>query len=475
MGVQENKIEHTNIRIVLVLYIIVGLFWLVLVPPFEKPDEIHHFAYIQFIERQNRLPHQILDDDIILQFESHQPPLYYIIDAVAYRIFLRIGLAKTSLNNWIPKINHSFMKDGTRENNIFFFHSENIFSPDSDYPYDVAFIRLLSLFWGGIAIFFIYKTSLIVFHDNSWLAILSASLVAFLPQFLFITSSINNDNLVIAISSICIYYFTKLISENNNVKIINFYILGGLLGIGLISKLPILSLLPLTLLFFAFPKSKPLLERLKYLTAIIIGIITISCWWFIRNLLLYEEILGNHWAVNPNNFNRMVLQRTLFSDYFFSIKSDFWKYVGETFVGRFGFMHIPLPSIIYRFYSLILLVSTIGVLYYIIQKTNTFVKKKYILFFSLAVILALCQLIYLNLTIASPQGRFLFHVLPAFSILCVIGFLGFFILFRGRKLLADFSPPKVSVSLKVITISTLILLVVFNIYIFMDIIIPLYY
>src|SRR5512133_1912545 len=61
---------------ILALYFVACLAYGIVNPPFESPDEIYHFDYIEALLRSHQLP--IAQATIS---EYHQSPLYYLVGA----------------------------------------------------------------------------------------------------------------------------------------------------------------------------------------------------------------------------------------------------------------------------------------------------------------------------------------------------------------------------------------------------------
>ena len=129
------------IGMVLIAFLALGTMWSVCVPAFEKPDEVHHFAYVQFLARERRLPVQAREPDPFLDAELQQPPLYYLVAAALYDSGRAAGLARTDLRTWESRWNRLFMGGHMapgREPN-FFAHAAGEWPPA-----DVLLVRALS-------------------------------------------------------------------------------------------------------------------------------------------------------------------------------------------------------------------------------------------------------------------------------------------------------------------------------------------
>ena len=78
----KDRLQIYGLFIILATFIILGLLYDFTVPFFEKPDELKHFALIQFIQRQSQLP--VVRKGVYQPWdqEGTQPPLYHILAAM---------------------------------------------------------------------------------------------------------------------------------------------------------------------------------------------------------------------------------------------------------------------------------------------------------------------------------------------------------------------------------------------------------
>jgi len=92
------------LAVILACYLVVGTLYAWETPKWQTPDEPAHFNYVQYVAEENRLPvlqagdypHEYLEQIKAarfpqsmsiapLRYESHQPPLYYVLAAIVYR------------------------------------------------------------------------------------------------------------------------------------------------------------------------------------------------------------------------------------------------------------------------------------------------------------------------------------------------------------------------------------------------------
>ena len=317
-----------------------------------------------------------------------------------------------------------FWKRPPRENH-FFHQAGAFFKPDAAFPYDLIALRLLNLVLGAVTILFAYKAALLAFWSGRQLPIVTACLIAFLPQFTFITTTVSNDSLCIALSAIALFLLAKLRFAKDRSLRRDCVVLGVVLGLALLSKLTAMSLLPLALLAVWQVKAS-VGQRWRYLLWVGAGWLPVTIGWFARNAMVYGDWLGRYFIVNPSAFSTEIDSKSLFSPYFGEF---FWRTAGESLVGKFGFMHIDMPTWFYRLWLAAALIGALGILAAAIRWRRESARAADPIDAGVgsvmvsAVTLAVAALIYFNLTISQSQGRLMTHVLPAFAIVLVGGWI----------------------------------------------------
>lgn len=309
-------LQRHGLLIILGIFIILGLLYDFTVPIFEKPDELKHFALIQFIQRQRQLP--VVREDVYQAWdqEGTQPPLYHILAAM--------GAAWLDLTDFQePPRNPHYVDERSfvwreRANNNLYLHA-----PGEVWSIAPVFVaahlgRWLSLLAGLGTILLTYYLARLIFVDNAasgsplqtakseerrltindrlspapahTLPLLAAALVAFIPQFLHVSTAITNDSLSVTITAATLVILALIIRQGASTRYAIY--LGLMLGLGALTKLSLLYLGPLTglvLLIDFYRRRRSLRRLLKY--GLIIGglALALAGWWYWRNWQLYGD------------------------------------------------------------------------------------------------------------------------------------------------------------------------------------------
>ncbi len=396
---------------IFIYFSVISMIFMVVIPPFEAPDEQFHLQYINFVSKYNTLPNQYEDLTNPERHvgEGHQHPLYYIVTGF-FNYFLntdshvRFNLIVNKKHDWkkviegkLPVFNH--INDGVfldREDKILFYC-----------------IRFFSILFSLLNLLFIIKIARLFFKESEYV-FLTCFFVASLPQFIFISSVINNDNLANLLSTICIFLILKD-SKNSNTKASYVY-LGLLIGLGILTKKTLLYLVPVFLI----------IESIKFITnsndrkqtiinslITIIFILLVSSWYFIRNKLIYGDFLATQ--MEFETLKGLINEKSLFSIYFIT---PFVPSFVRSFIGALGWMNLILPLYVYVFYILIFLLSLLG---FIKNGIESLKSNKKLIYSILLTLGCLVGIIYYNLTYNQSQGRFIFPVISVISVLFTIG------------------------------------------------------
>ncbi|GAG30145.1 unnamed protein product, partial [marine sediment metagenome] len=103
---QVVRSKNSLTMLVIVAYLVIGILYAVKTPPWQVPDEPAHYNYIKYLAENSRLPvlqmgdypHDYLEEIKAkhfppemsiepLRYEFHQPPLYYILATIVYKLF----------------------------------------------------------------------------------------------------------------------------------------------------------------------------------------------------------------------------------------------------------------------------------------------------------------------------------------------------------------------------------------------------
>jgi len=186
--------------ILLTAHFLLGILYSVVVPIWEAHDEEGHYAYVRYLATHHALP---LPGEKITEWhdESHQPPLYYLLGALAtFWIDTSEGLSL------VPNPHTQTGQGGVN----LFVHSDEEAFPYRGIPLAVHVTRLVSVSISTLVVAVTYLIGRFICPDREEIAIGAMALNAFWPQFLFVGSVVTNDALVPLFSSLVLLFLLRI-------------------------------------------------------------------------------------------------------------------------------------------------------------------------------------------------------------------------------------------------------------------------
>lgn len=411
------KQERFIIYLILAGYVVLASLYSVVTPIFEASDELWHYPMVKYLADNGlQLPPQDPTNPGPWRQEGSQPPLYYMLGAV-----LTTGI-DTSDMDFIRRQNpHADIgvvrPDGNV--NMMVHRTEAEGFPWRGTVLAVHIIRFFSIALGLGTVLVTYQLAKEIFPDNPLIALGAAALNAFLPMFLFISGSVNNDNLSNLLGNLLTLLIVRLVKIKTLPDWKTYALIGVVAGCGLLAKLNIGFLIPLVglallIVSWRFRNWRPLV-----IGGIISGGLTIliAGWWYLRNAQLYGDPTG------LNMFLQMVGRRAIPAN-----TAQLWSErhsFTQAYWGFFGGVNVPLPEIVYLLFNIIGGIGIVGAIGFIVY---TLAKRRWSLERWLpAAVTLIWPLVtfisFLRWTAETPasQGRLVFGALSAISQWMVVG------------------------------------------------------
>ncbi len=408
--------------LVILLYGLMALAYGVVNPAFESPDELYHFDYVEELLRSRRLP--VVGTELS---EFHQPPLYYLAGAVA-TAWLPPGppAPQVIARNvyWPWRIGEVGVDN----------KSQFVHGPEQAFPYTGLWLRLhlvrvLSVFWGAVTVWLTGRLALQLWPGRFAVALLAMAFVAFLPQFLFVSSSVSNDIAATALSAGILVALGRFLVETGEPgQPAHPYrwaaVVGGLLGLAALVKMSLLILWPLVGLVLVLralvdrPPGQGTLAR-SYLLLVATALV-VAVPYLVRNWSIYGDptALSQMDAVWGRREPPLAWAETVTR--LPNIWTSFWA--------RFGYGQIPVPNALYVAAAGLVLVALVGLV--LAWHQHRPLRRQMGLRFWLLVYGVLLSLAFLAAVIRYSQtsfngdfGRFVFPALPAVAVLLALGWI----------------------------------------------------
>ncbi len=403
---RSTPVEHRVLTLILVTFVAVAGLYSAGVPLFEAPDETAHVDYVRFLRAEKRLPRQEQSG------EAHQPPLYYLLAAVASlpASLEDLGQVQRSNPNWI------WAGVGQDVNAI--YHTAAELFPWRGAVFAIHLMRIASVLMGAATVLIVYRIGRELSPGRPLLPLGAAALVACTPQFVFISGTVNNDNLANLCAAIATWMLVRLlVGRRDRWTLIG---LGLALGAGLMAKQSILPLVPLAAVILVYRSLREQNYRLLLEGGLIVGggIVLTSGWWYWRNQALYGDLFG----VNTFLAHRPQESSATITDW--ETLRIFLQKMHRSFWGVFGWGNVPLPTWFYRASAAVYILAAIGGGVALSRSRRQVARPRVVW-----ALLAVLPVLYVLWVVAYShrfggsgwQGRYLFPALPAVALLLTAG------------------------------------------------------
>lgn len=377
-SIENSRNETRWICVLIIIHILLCTLYWSQTPFGLPPDEGPHGKYIMHIVEHHNLP--IFDPNDKVNYESHQPPLYYLLGVP----FCVLGV-------------------------MFNLHD----------PASAA--RALSVIIGALSLVCVYLTVQEIF-SNRRISRGSTAFVALLPQHVMLSSSVSNDILTELIFCGSLLLMVKQLKHGISWR--NTIYIGILLGIGILTKTTCIMLIPTyiaAILITIVRRSASTAEIVKHSVAALIIALIVGIGWLIRNTILYGDMFGMR-------LFQTAFQNTAKPEYFLNRGLSILQYIlmvaawtFASFWGVFGHMNIFMPTWVYIILGLIFIIAMIMSIVDWVKKARQDgnIKDAGILC-TVLFVLILVSFIRFNATFFQAQGRYLYPaIIPIAIVSCL--------------------------------------------------------
>jgi 4-amino-4-deoxy-L-arabinose transferase-like glycosyltransferase len=405
--------------LIVITYLIVGILFAVRTPAWQAPDEPAHYNYVAqtaangccpiiamgdwdspYLEslKAAKFAPELLTSIDSIQYEDHQPPLYYLLLSPVYQIF-----------------------NGS-----------------------LTALRIASVVIGSMIVLCAFGVGAAMFPARPEIGLAAAAFVAFQPQHIAILSSVNNDApgwaLVGMILLVTTLYLKQEPGGGEPIRIRTWH-LGVLVGIAFITKsttylmagVVVLAILlqwanQNMMLYFREWRRSRTVVLLRDLLLFLIPALLIGLLWWGRNFSVYgfPDFLG------LAAHDTVVVGQLRTADYLNALGSS--GYLSEalrttfySFWGMFGWMASPMPTWTYLLIGVFLMVALSGLLLDALVlrrragETITTTQRTLWAVLAAVTLLSVLQYLYYNTEFVQFQGRYMFPLLIPLGVWLALG------------------------------------------------------
>lgn len=466
-----NFNETKLIRILVALFVLIGLTYALITPAFEASDELWHYPMVRHLADGNPLPVQVYDPALAGPWkqEASQPPLYYYLSAA---VTSWVDTSDMEQVRWLnPHVDNGVI---TADGNTNLAIHDPAFSYEQGSLLAIRIVRILSVLLGACTVYLTYLIGREVAPQRPEIALGAAALNAFTPMFLFISGAVNNDNLAVPLASLGLLLLIRLVTKPSAKPMRDTLVIGSVIGCAVLTKQGTIGLIPLAWGTFFIYQWRQVQQQMaadtvadadtgrffRYLLTalgksllqfvlLFIPIVLIAGWWYWRNIQLYGDLLG--WSA----FIAVLGQRETPAP-LAQLWDERWGFM-LSYWGLFGGVNVPMWTWVYYLLNALAVAAVPGFLLYSWQTINTWRKSKTWRFdivtlitrllnfvvdhFGLVIVLLFATAVVYGLvqwatTTWSSQGRLVFTAMSAINILFVLGLVGWLPAKSGRWVVA---------------------------------------
>jgi 4-amino-4-deoxy-L-arabinose transferase-like glycosyltransferase len=406
--VNGDRLERAILLLILLAYGVLAVLYATQTPAWQVPDEPAHYNYARQVAESGCCPvltaedwndtyrQQLVDSGFdpqylgqlnTVQYEDHQPPLYYLLAAPIF------SLSGGSL---------------------------------------IA-LRLFSALLGAGVILGIYGVARAASGGSAPLALGAAAFVAFVPQHIAIMAGAGNDSLtelIVAVGTLlAIWHLTPDVPRRFQPGPLS---MGLVMGLGFLTKASTLLLGPVIALALLLRWWREPDRRwqglIRALILFLLPALILGALWWLRNIGVYgwPDILG------LGRHDAIVIGQPRTADWIAREGVGAWLGLGvrttfDSFWGQFGWMGVPMPDWVYALLVAFTLVSYAGLIPLwrrVRAAALPIARRDAALLLAALFGLAIAQFLYYNTSFVQFQGRYLYPGMAAFATATAAGWTG---------------------------------------------------
>ena len=415
-------VVRLTIRNLLAGFVLLASLFSFVIPPFEAPDEIWHYAFVQHLVTARALPVAEPNTQALWRQQGTQAPAYYagaaLLTSLIHQSHFPALFSRANPHRAVGE------PDADINRNYLIHHRQAERFPWRHSVLALHTARLFSVFLGAVTVYAVYRSLRLLLSPDD--ALLGAAFAAFLPQFVFISASVSNDTAINAAAALVLWQLTEMLVEGGRPRQIRLLKLGITLGLALLSKLSGLGLVGVSaaaILWLAW-RSRSVRAVFDAALWTAVPAVLLAGWWYVRNWRLYGDPLA--WEIWEANILLRVIPAgplQILSE-LGGLERSFW--------GLFGWLNLPYPAWVYLALRVVGIVVALGLVIHVVRmaraayaqrtRRGSFPVSHAILLLWLLV-LTVSWLRFMRVAPAA-QGRYFFAALPALALLWALGWTG---------------------------------------------------
>lgn len=425
--------KYLSLWIVLFVMLVKGIVWVYIIPPLQNPDEHVHFAYVQYMGEENKVPIQASD-----QSYSHELNLFTMavkMNDIAFNSDVKFSINPNIYELlYTPENSNPEMRTASGSNLAagyppgYYFFASLVYK--LGYGASILFrlyaVRILSVILGLVAVTLAYFIGKRIEPKSNFLAIILAIMTGMQPMFSMVGAAVNNDIMMDAATIALLYWLLHIVTVQSKKTSL---IIGGILaGFGLIIKAHMVYVCGIILLIalIVFIIKYGWAYALKSASFAAVPMFFVYLPWMIFSYIQYGSFTGGvafQPEGDPTHGLAWYFQNAMFNEAGRERFFDVWV---KMYWAKFGWLDTEFyPKLIYTIIALAMVIGIIGSIYGIIRKKENY---KYVLFSLIFVIGNLAFLYIVEIVYFAEyhnfmlQGRYILTSLVPFNLILLFGF-----------------------------------------------------
>ncbi len=395
--------------LILVGHIILAAWYSFAVPPWEAHDEWAHYRYAAYLAEEKKLPDP--EQRLTTEFEfdeATQPPLYYLVAAAPM-------LAVDTRDGYRPAVN-PYASRGTGEGGVNMVLNDPL---QNKWPFRGTILalhlgRLVSVALSTVGLYFTYRLARLLSPGAGGVVLTAVAIQAFAPQYVFLSSVMTNDILLIVLETALLYFLLRIVEEGFRLGLVLAAALT--LGLALLTKYLALAMLPvaaLALLLAARKHGRKPRSRRTWPVWIAVAtpLVLMVAWWLGRNIALTGRLLPRDPTSQANLLGGLTGSQTLAVDSQSLVSA--LRYGFTTYWVSLGWGNVGAPDWVYGVWLFLALGGLAGLLLWL--RLPEARRRGPLLFVALTYLIAAISLPLLREVLhasALLRGRYILSTLP---------------------------------------------------------------
>jgi hypothetical protein len=368
----QSRREWLLILLLFAIMLLKGALWSLALPLWQGPDEDDHFAVIQFIGENGRLPDTadlILPDEVTLSRELAD------VGRLDYQPEQRQGWSDSALGlreaefAQLPAAARASTELGTTAK---LMHATPLYYLIAAAPYRLIGYgqdllvrmqvqRLFAVLLSSPIVIVAYLIARLLFPTDAVMRLTIPTLVAFQPQLTQMTAVVSVDGLFFVLYSLLIYLCLRVLRDGLSFKLAA--LIGVLFAAAMLIKPTINGFAPLIALVVFYDLWRGKGRRWPvFWAAVLMNVLIIAPvgWWMQRSLRLNDDlfyfnpVLKGHRIIQNPFYDYAPLQHMI--DYYQSV----WGGLFTTWWAHFGWIDTPIAPWIYNVLRLLTVLAMVG-------------------------------------------------------------------------------------------------------------------